>query len=53
MSFQDLDHVSDEDQDSRLARVQPAVHEYIKTNVEEATMRKVLVHIALAMDWAL
>jgi hypothetical protein len=53
LSFQDLDHVSDDDPDARLERVQPAVHQYVTMNVEDKTQRKLLMHMALAMDWAL
>ncbi|HUH04522.1 MAG TPA: hypothetical protein VML75_21145 [Kofleriaceae bacterium] len=53
LSFEDLDHVSDSDPNARLTRVQPAVHAYITTNVEEESTRKLLMHMALAMDWAL
>lgn len=53
MSFEDLDHVHDRDPDTRLSRVQPAVHAYITMNVEHEQMRKLLMHMSLAMDWAL
>ena len=51
MRFEDLDHVAGSDAESRLKDKQPALLEYIEANVENPTMRKVLVLLALAMDW--
>ena len=50
MSFRDLDEVSGEDTAERLKERQPAIREYIDSNVEHPTARKVLYLIALAMD---
>lgn len=51
MSFADLDHVAGDDVSQRLHDLQPAVHEYIQTNVDSEASRKVLFLVALAMDW--
>lgn len=51
MSFEDLDHVSGEDTAERLENLQPAIHEYINSNVVNEAERKVLYLVALAMDW--
>ncbi len=51
MSFEDLDHVSGADSLARLEARQPAVHEYIVSNVENPVMQKILSLIALAIDW--
>lgn len=50
MSFADLDRVAGSDQAARLERAQPALHEYIVTNVEDAKVRELLCLIALGMD---
>lgn len=50
MSFEDLDRVAGTDLAERLAGVQPALHEYIFSNVEEAKVRELLSLLALAMD---
>ena len=50
MSFRDLDEVAGEDNDARLLERQPAIREYIDSNVEHPVARKVLYLIALAMD---
>lgn len=50
MSFRDLDEVSSGDPQQTLTIKQPAIREYIDTNVEQPTARKVLYVIALAMD---
>lgn len=52
MTFADLDHVSGDDTAERLRDLQPAVHEYINSNVDSPAVRKVLYLVALAMDWA-
>lgn len=52
MTFEDLDHVSGDDTSERLQNLQPAVHEYIDSNVDSAEIRSVLYLVALAMDWA-
>ena len=51
MQFDDLNSVADGDRDALLKQQQPAVLEYISQNVEEESMRRVLMLIALAMEW--
>lgn len=51
MQFDDLNHVADGDREAQLKQLQPAVLEYIAQNVEEEGMRRVLMLLALAMDW--
>jgi hypothetical protein len=51
MSFDELNHVADGDSEATLARVQPALLEYIHANVEVDAMKRVLILVALAMDW--
>ena len=51
MSFADLDHVAGDDVTERLESLQPALGDYIASNVDSAAMRNVLCLIALAMDW--
>ena len=50
MSFADLDRVAGDELATRLAGVQPALHEYIFSNVEDAKVRELLSLLALAMD---
>lgn len=50
MSFSDLDRVAGDTLAERLGKVQPALHEYIVSNVEEGKMRELLSLLALAMD---
>jgi hypothetical protein len=50
MNFADLDHVAGDDVSGRLEALQPAVHEYINSNVEIGAMKNILYLIALAMD---
>jgi hypothetical protein len=50
IDFEDLDRVAGDDVIARLEREQPALHEYIDTNVENEKARDVLGLIALAMD---
>jgi len=50
IQFDELDHVSDGDREAALKIQQPAILEYIEANVEDATMRKVLVLLSLAME---
>jgi hypothetical protein len=52
MTFADLDHVAGGDAAEQLASLQPAVFEYINSNVDSPEIRKVLYLVALAMDWA-
>jgi hypothetical protein len=52
MTFEDLDHVAGGDTADQLANLQPAVFEYINSNVDSPDIRKVLYLVALAMDWA-
>lgn len=51
MSFQDLDDASGGELGERIEGLQPAIYEYINSNVEDLEMRGVLYLIALAMDW--
>lgn len=51
MSFDELNHVAEGDREAKLEEQQPAILEYIRANVEDAAMRRVLVLLALAMDW--
>jgi hypothetical protein len=50
MDFTDLDRVAGSDVLARLERAQPALHEYICSNVEAAKVRDILGLLALAMD---
>jgi hypothetical protein len=50
MGFEDLDHVAGSDVLERLERAQPALHEYICSNVEAGKVRDILALLALAMD---
>ncbi|WP_428268208.1 hypothetical protein [Haliangium sp.] len=52
MNYDDLDHVADgADPLTTLATTQPAIHEYISSNVDDPEARQVLALIARAMDW--
>lgn len=51
MTFEELDYVADGDRLARLREDQPAIADYIEVNIESAPIRKVLVLIALAMEW--
>lgn len=51
MSFEILDKVSDGDRKSKLAIKQPAVLEYIETNIEDPAMASTVMLFALAMDF--
>lgn len=51
MQFDDLNHVADGDREGELKERQPALLVYITENVEEDPMRRVLMLLALAMDW--
>jgi hypothetical protein len=51
MSFAELDHVADGDREQRLRDCQPALLAYLQTNVEQPVMQRVLMLVALAMDW--
>ena len=51
MSYEDLDHVAQGDREQKLGADQPALLQYIQTNIETAEMRKVVTLIALGMDW--
>lgn len=50
MDFTDLDHVAGDDVLARLERAQPALHEYICSNIEPGKVRDILGLLALAMD---
>lgn len=51
MSFDELNHVADGDREANLREQQPAVLEYIVANVENEAMQRVLMLLALAMEW--
>ena len=51
MTFEDLDNVSEGDRKERLEKMQPAVLGYIEANVEGEVNQRVLMLLALAMDW--
>ena len=51
MSFEDLDHVANEDREQRLEEQQPSVLEYIQQNIETDAMKRLLMLLALAMEW--
>lgn len=50
MSFQDLDQVAGDDVGERLQNLQPAIHEYIESNVESIEVKQILYLVALAME---
>lgn len=50
MTFEILDRVAEGDREATLKRKQPAVLEYIKTNIEHDGMAKTVMLFALAMD---
>jgi hypothetical protein len=50
MEFEDLDRVAGSDVLARLERAQPALHEYICSNVETEKVRDILGLLVLAMD---
>ena len=50
MTYEILDKVSDGDRAETLKKKQPAIHEYITTNVEHPGMAKTVMLFALAMD---
>ena len=51
ISFDELDHVAGPDRETALRDQQPALLEYLEANVEQPEMKKVLVLLALAMEW--
>jgi hypothetical protein len=51
IAFEELDHVAGGDREAALREQQPALLEYIEANVEQPEMKKVLVLMALAMEW--
>lgn len=51
MKFEELDQVSEGDREEKLKEQQPAILEYIHANVENDAMKRVLMLIALAMEW--
>ena len=53
MTFQDLDSVAHLDRDVDLKKRQPALHDYLVANVDHAEMRKMLMLIALGMDYVI
>ncbi|ACY18234.1 hypothetical protein [Haliangium ochraceum] len=50
MSYEDLDRVSEGDVVAKLEQKQPALHEYITSNVEDPQVRKILCLVTLGMD---
>ena len=53
MTFQDLDSVAHLDRDLDLKKRQPALHDYLVANVEHVDMRRMLMLIALGMDYVI
>jgi hypothetical protein len=51
LTFDDLDQAAQGEREQRLAEQQPHVLEYITANVDDPNMRKVLILLALAMEW--
>jgi ribosomal protein L35AE/L33A len=51
MSFAELDAVSSLDRGADLKKRQPALHDYLAVNVEEAPKRDILALLVLAMDY--
>ena len=51
ISFDELDKVAEGDREAQLKQLQPALLEFLEANVEDAAMKKVLMLIALAMEW--
>ena len=52
LSFEELDRAAVEDREALLKQRQPAVLEYVETNVDSAAMRRVLMLVGLAMEAA-
>lgn len=52
LSFEELDRAAAEDREAQLKEQQPAVLEYLKANVENEAMRRVVMLVALAMESA-
>jgi hypothetical protein len=52
LTFADLDHAAEGDRDAALKTKQPHVLEYITANIENASVKGVLILLALAMEWA-
>lgn len=50
MTFEILDKVSDGDRKKTLGRKQPAILEYIETNIEDEAMANTVMLFCLAMD---
>jgi hypothetical protein len=50
MSFEILDRVADGDRKAALKRKQPAILEYIETNIESESMANTVILFCLAMD---
>ena len=51
MGYAELDQVAGGDRDAALREQQPAILDYIEINVESPEMRRVLILLALAMEW--
>jgi hypothetical protein len=51
ISFDELNHVADKDREVALKEEQPAILEYIVQNVDNKAAQKVLMLLALAMEW--
>jgi hypothetical protein len=50
MSYEDLDIVAGGDSLAKLAKAQPAVHEFIEANVENVATRQLIALLALGLD---
>jgi hypothetical protein len=50
MTYEDLDYVASGDALEMLAQRQPALSDFIVSNVEKPAAQKLLAHLALAMD---
>ncbi len=51
MSFEDLNRVAESDARTELERIQPAILGFLDANVEGDEAKKLLMLVALAMDW--
>ncbi|MBI4509768.1 MAG: hypothetical protein HY698_09020 [Deltaproteobacteria bacterium] len=51
ITFEELDSVASLDRAKELQKRQPALHDYLVANVENLEMRRVLMMLALAMDY--
>ncbi len=51
ISFEELDRVATGDRNATLERAQPALLGYIEANIEGEAMKRIVVLLALSMDW--